>query len=175
MKSLKLFKKQKILELKDIKKNVDEAYDNLDQIVIFIQDHEKLKKLSPEIKELKYNIDNKNYEASITIIDNLFEKLSEISGAEEFANKLDDLITIIDNDEVEEEKLISSSLETFNLFNKEVSWREDANKNLLPELMKYNEVIKNNIGLRRQSKLTKEQAKFVARCNSVHRDVSLNF
>ena len=24
-------------------------------------------------------------------------------------------------------------------------------------------------------KLTKEQAKFVARCNSVHRDVSLNF
>ena len=34
---------------------------------------------------------------------------------------------------------------------------------------------KNNIGLRRQSKLTKEQAKFVARCNSVHRDVSLNF
>jgi hypothetical protein len=94
---------------------------------------------------------------------------------EEFANKLDDLITIIDNDEVDEEKLISTSSETFTLFNQEVSWREDANKNLLPELMKYNEVIKNNIGLRRQSKLTKEQAKFVARCNSIHRDVSLNF
>ena len=131
--------------------------------------------MSLKISKIRGNIDNKNYEASITIIDNLFEKLSEISGAEEFANKLDDLITIIDNDEVEEEKLISSSLETFNLFNKEVSWREDANKNLLPELMKYNEVIKNNIGLRRQSKLTKQQAKFVARCNSVHRDVSLNF
>jgi hypothetical protein len=171
----KLIQKSKNTKTKRYRKNVDEAYDNLDQIVIFIQDHEKLKKLSPEIKELKDNIGNKNYEASITIIDNLFEKLSEISGVEEFANKLDDLITIIDNDEVEEEKLISSSLETFNLFDKEVSWREDANKNLLPELMKYNEVIKNNIGLRRQSKLTKEQAKFVARCNSVHRDVSLNF
>jgi hypothetical protein len=42
-------------------------------------------------------------------------------------------------------------------------------------LMKYNSEIKNNIGLRLQSKLTKEQAKFVARCNSIHRDVSLNF
>ena len=63
----------------------------------------------------------------------------------------------------------------FSLFNIENSWRKDANKNLLPELMKYNLVIKNNIGLRRQSKLTKEQAKIVARCNSVHRDVSLNF
>ena len=37
------------------------------------------------------------------------------------------------------------------------------------------EIIKNNIGLRLQSKLTKEQAKFVAACNSVHKDISLNF
>ena len=41
--------------------------------------------------------------------------------------------------------------------------------------MKYNLVIKDNIGLRLQSKLTKDQAKYVASCNSVHRDISLNF
>jgi hypothetical protein len=142
---------------------------------LFINDHEKLKNLSSEIKDLKYSINNKDYENSISIIDNLFEKLSEISGTEEFANKLDDLITVIDNDEVDEQKLLLASSETFTLFDQEVSWREDANKNLLPELIKYNEVIKNNIGLRLQSRLTKEQAKFVARCNSVHRDISLNF
>ena len=142
---------------------------------MFINDHEKLKNLSSEIKDLRYYINNKDYENSISIIDNLFEKLSEISGTEEFANKLDDLITVIDNDEVDEQKLLLASSETFTLFDQEVSWREDANKNLLPELIKYNEVIKNNIGLRLQSRLTKEQAKFVARCNSVHRDISLNF
>ncbi len=142
---------------------------------MFINDYEKLANLSSEIKELKYSINNKDYENSISIIDNLFEKLSEISGTEEFGNKLDDLITIIDNEEIDEQKLLSTSNETFSLFDQEVSWRVDANKNLLPELMKYNEVIKNNIGLRLQSRLTKEQAKFVARCNSVHRDISLNF
>ena len=42
-------------------------------------------------------------------------------------------------------------------------------------LRKYNLVIRNNIGLRLQSRLTKEQAKFVASCNSIHRDISLNF
>ena len=82
---------------------------------------------------------------------------------------------IIDNDEIDEQKLSIASSETFILYDQEVSWREDANKNLFPALMKYNEVIKNNIGLRLQSRLTKEQAKFVARCNSVHRDISLNF
>ena len=167
--------KAKNTRTKRYRKNVDEAYETLDQIVMFINDNEKLKELSPEIKELKYNIDNKNYENSISIIDNLFEKLGEISGTEEFANKLDDLISVIDNDEVDEQKLIEVSSETFDLFNLEVSWRDDANKNLMPELIKYNDVIKHNIGLRLQNRLTKEQAKFVARCNSVHRDISLNF
>ena len=127
------------------------------------------------MKELKYSLDNNNYDKSIAIIDNLFEKLSEISGSEEFANRLDDLVSIIDNDEIDNEKLMLAKSETFDLFNAEVSWRKNANNNLLPELMKYNEIIKNNIGLRLQSRLTKEQAKFVARCNSVHRDISLNF
>ncbi len=167
--------KAKNTRTKRYRKNVDEAYETLDQIVMFINDNEKLKELSPEIKELKYNIDNKNYEITISIIDNLFEKLGEISGTEEFANKLDDLISVIDNDEVDEQKLIEVSSETFDLFNLEVSWRDDANKNLMPELIKYNDVIKHNIGLRLQNRLTKEQAKFVARCNSVHRDISLNF
>jgi hypothetical protein len=45
----------------------------------------------------------------------------------------------------------------------------------LPKLKKYNQIIKNNIGLRLQSKLTKEQAKFVAACNADHKDISLNF
>ena len=118
---------------------------------------------------------SRNYENAISIIDNLFEKLGEISGTEEFANKLDDLISVIDNDEVDEQKLSEVSSETFDLFNLEVSWRDDANKNLMPELIKYNDVIKHKIGLRLQNRLTKEQAKFVARCNSVHRDISLNF
>ena len=167
--------KAKNTRTKRYRKNVDEAYETLDQIMMFINDNEKLKELSPEIKELKYNIDNKNYENAISIIDGLFEKLGEISGTEEFANKLDDLISVIDNDEIDQQKLIEASSETFDLFNLEVSWRDDANKNLLPELIKYNDVIKHNIGLRLQSRLTKEQAKFVARCNSVHRDISLNF
>ena len=167
--------KAKNTRTKRYRKNVDEAYEALDQIVIFINDNEKLKELSPEIKELKYTIDNKKYENAISIIDGLFEKLGEISGTEEFANKLDDLISVIDNDEVDEQKLTEISSETFDLFNLEVSWRNEANKNLLPELIKYNDVIKHNIGLRLQNRLTKEQAKFVARCNSVHRDISLNF
>ena len=174
-KEFEIIQKAKNTQTKRYKKNVDEAYDNLDQIAMFIKDHENLEKLSSEIQDLKYEINNKNYQNSILIIDSLFEKLSEISGTEEFANRLDDLYSLVDSEEIDENKISDTSSEAFILFDKEVNWRKDAAQNLMPELEKYNEVIKNNIGLRLQSRLTKEQAKFVASCNSIHRDISLNF
>ncbi len=174
-KEFEIIQKAKNTQTKRYKKNVDEAYDNLDQIAMFIKDHENLQKLSSEIQNLKYEINNKNYQNSISIIDSLFEKLSEISGTEEFANRLDDLYSLVDSEEIDENKISDTSSEVFILFDKEVNWRKDAAQNLMPELEKYNEVIKNNIGLRLQSRLTKEQAKFVASCNSIHRDISLNF
>jgi len=174
-KEFEIILKNKNTKTKRYRKNVDQAYDNLDQIAEFIKDHEKLNALSSDINNIKKNINNENYKNSISIIDSLFEKLGEISGTEELANRLDDLYSLLDSEEIELLKISDASSEVFILFDKEVKWRKDAAENLMPEIEKYNLVIKDNIGLRLQSRLTKEQAKFVAKCNSIHRDVSLNF
>ena len=142
---------------------------------MFIIDHEKLNKLSQDISDLNNNISNEDYEKSLSMIDNIFEKLGEISGTEEFANRLDDLYSSIDSEEIDANKIGEASSEAFALFDQELKWRKDAAVNLMPAIEKYNLVIKHNIGLRLQSRLTKEQAKLVAKCNSVHRDISLNF
>ncbi len=174
-KEFKIIQKAKNTQTKRYRKNVDQAYDNLEQIAMFIKDHEKLNELSPEINNIKENINNENYEKSISIIDSLFDRLGEISGTEEFANRLDDLLSLIDSEEIDVNKISEVSSEALILFDKEVKWRKDAAKNLMPKLEKYNLVIKDNIGLRLQSRLSKDQAKYVAKCNSIHRDISLNF
>jgi TRAP-type mannitol/chloroaromatic compound transport system permease large subunit len=174
-KEFEIILKAKNTRTKRYRKNVDVAYDNLDQIAMFIKDYEKLNELSPEINNIRENINNENYEKSISIIDNLFDKLGEISGTEEFANRLDDLLSLLDSEEIDANKISDANSEVYMLFEKEVKWRKYAEKNLMPELEKYNSVIKNNIGLRLQSRLTKDQAIFVAKCNSIHRDISLNF
>jgi TRAP-type mannitol/chloroaromatic compound transport system permease large subunit len=174
-KEFEIILKAKNTRTKRYRKNVDQAYDNLDQIAMFIKEHEKLNELSLDINNLKKNIVNEDYENSISIIDSLFEKIGEISGTEEFANRLDDLYSLLDSEEKNINKISEASSEAIILFDKEVKWRKDAAKNLMPELEKYNLVIKDNIGLRLQSRLTKDQAKFVAKCNSIHRDISLNF
>tara|TARA_Y100000590_G_scaffold188915_1_gene215244 strand:+ start:394 stop:3045 length:2652 start_codon:yes stop_codon:yes gene_type:complete len=174
-KEFEVIKKAKNTQTKRYKKNVDEAYDNLIQISLFIKDYEKLNEISTDIKNLTNNIEKEDYKNSSKIIDSLFEKLSEISGTEVFANRLDDLYSLLDSEEIEVNKINDTSLEVQGIFNKEIKWRKDAAKNLMPEIEKYNLAINNNIGLRLQSRLTKEQAKFVASCNSIHRDISLNF
>ena len=166
-------------QTKRYRKNVDEAYDLLDQFAMFINDGVKLQEVSKDIKQLDYFIamesNTKVYERSVTIMDGLFDKLSEISGMDEFLNSVDDLLSMVDSDELDPMAIRTKSKEVVELFNKEVSWRANAKENLMPKLEEYNNAIKETIGLRLQSKLTKEQAIYVSKCNSIHRDISLNF
>ena len=56
----------------------------------------------------------------------MFEKIGEISGTEEFANRLDDLYSLLDSEEKELNKISDASSEVFMLYYKEVKWRKDA-------------------------------------------------
>ena len=167
--------KAKNVATKRYRKNVDSAYYELTQIREFINDGKKLEKLSPDVDNLKVGLSNNDFDNVLSAIDSLFEKLDEISGTEEFADKLDDLVSTIDSDEIDTNKLETVSKESFDLFNSEISWRKSAAQNLTEKIDNYDLAIKDTIGLRLQSRLTKKQAKYVAKCRSVHRDISLNF
>ena len=167
--------KAKNVATKRYRKNVDSAYGELTQIKEFINDGKELEKLSPDIDNLKVNLSNNDFANALSAIDSLFEKLGEISGTEEFADKLDDLASAIDSDEIDTNKVETVSKEAFALFISEITWRKSAAQNLTEKIDNYELAIRDTIGLRLQSRLTKEQAKYVAKCKSVHRDISLNF
>ena len=167
--------KAKNLAVKKYKKTVDNAYEDLLLIKEFINHGEKFEELSQDMKLLKSKIDNRGYIDAIEFIDNIFEKVGEISGSDEFADKLDYLITLMDEDEVDFEKLQSSANDTYVLFQQEIDWRKNFKKKHMDKINAHDKIISETIGLRLQSKLTKEQAIYVSRCNSIHRDISLNF
>ena len=167
--------KAKNLSVKKYKKTVDNAYEDLMLIKDFINDGEKFEELKQDMKLLKSKIDNRSYIDAIEFIDNIFEKVGEISGSDEFADKLDYLITLMDEDEVDFEKLQTSTNDTLVLFEKEITWRKDFKKKHMDTINAHDKAISDTIGLRLQSKLTKDQAIYVSKCNSIHRDISLNF
>ena len=66
-------------------------------------------------------------------------------------------------------------IEAINLFENEKTWRANAKKMILPQLLSYEKSIRNTIGLRKQSKLPREQALAIVGCKSYHTDISLYF
>ena len=100
------------------------------------------------MKLLKNKIDNRGYIDAIEFIDNIFEKVGEISGSDEFADKLDYLITLMDEDEVDFEKLQNSTVDTIALFEQEVSWRKNFKKKYMDRIDAHDKVISETIGLR---------------------------
>ena len=73
------------------------------------------------------------------------------------------------------DKALGFYLKAKTLYITEVSWRQRAKQELLPLLQSHEAVLRDTIGLRMQPRLSLDQAKFVAKCQSIHRDVSLYF
>ena len=61
------------------------------------------------------------------------------------------------------------------LFAEDMAWRTKAAENLAGGLATYDIAIRDTIGLRLQERLSEEQAEVVATCQSIHRDISLDF
>ena len=61
------------------------------------------------------------------------------------------------------------------LIKNEIIWRKQGKKIFLDEFKKLEIISQDNFGLRKQEKLNKEQAIFVAKCRADHKDISLNF
>ena len=65
--------------------------------------------------------------------------------------------------------------EALKAFEEEKVWRAKAEAELKEGVQSYLNAIKGTIGARQQEKLTRDQALYIASCNAVHRDISLNF
>ena len=101
--------------------------------------------------------------------------LNDIAGAELIKEKLTKARRNLKKDDADMNKINNLLNEASGIYMIENEWRAKAEKELLPQLNKFDDSIKNTIGLRLQEKLTKEQAKYVAACRSTHTDISLNF
>ena len=61
------------------------------------------------------------------------------------------------------------------IYEKEIFWRLKAKDILLEDFILLSKLGEETFGLRKQDRLTKEQALYLASCKSVHEDISLYF
>jgi len=171
-KSLSTEKKKAVTKYR---RNVDAVYENIQMIKAIIEDRDKLNNIDSKIINLKELILKESKDEGMNRIKSIEKFLNEIAGAELIKEKLSKSRRTLKKDDADINKVNSLLEEANAIYMFEKEWRAKAEKELLPQLIKFDNSIKNTIGLRLQKRLTKEQAKYVAACRSVHTDISLNF
>ena len=170
-KALAMEKKKAVTKYR---RNVDSVYENIQITKLIILSRNKLN-IDSEIFNLKEIILNESKDDGINRIKSIEKILSKIAGAELIKEKLTKARRILKKDDADINKINTLLDKANEIYIFEKKWRAKAEKEILPQLIKFDNSINNTIGLRLQEKLTKKQAKYVAACRSDHKDIALNF
>jgi hypothetical protein len=157
--------------------NVDGAYEPIAEIEKKLSAVDALAAMELPILDLRAVIlavsSKADAKPAMEVIKAVESQLGSISGSSAIRSKLSKARRALKK--VKIDKSIQEFEAAIVLLKEDVAWRQRAATELLPALKTYDESIRMTIGMRLQERLTIEQAKSIASCLSIHRDVSLNF
>ena len=160
---------------REYRRSVDDAYQTVADLQVLIADAGALRAFEPTLAGLDAVVANESPEQAMEIIKAAERELGEVAGSGRIKGRLSKARRALRGKSPKPEKAAGFLAEARERYAEEVAWRTRAADELLPGLATYDDAIKHSIGLRVQERLTQEQARLVAECQSVHRDVSLYF
>ncbi|NQZ31979.1 MAG: TRAP transporter large permease subunit [Oceanospirillaceae bacterium] len=157
--------------------NVDSAYEPIEALTRTLADVDALAQLEAPIAQLKALIASVTTKADakpvMVEIKALESQLGALSATSSVKGKLSKARRALKK--VKLEKAMLEYTEAVDMLKLELQWRRRAVTELQPAIAAYDEAIHMTIGMRLQERLSLAQAKSIASCLSVHKDISLNF
>lgn len=155
----------------------DSSYEALRDLQIVIADSKALNDFEPQLTSLASVITQENAKTAMDKIKAIENEIVDIKGTSAIKSQLSKARRILKKDKTVEgkDKAMGFYNKAIEAYKEDKLWREKANTSLLADLKTYDQSINKTIGLRQQPRLTDDQAKGVASCLSVHRNVSLEF
>ena len=160
---------------REYRQTVDEAYQTIADLRALITDADALRAFQPTLASLEGVVTNDLPEQAMEVIKAAGRELGKVAGSSRITGRLSKARRALRGNSPDPEKAAGFLTEARERYAEEVAWRTRAAQELLPGLSAYDDAIKHSIGLRVQERLTQEQARLIAECQSVHRDVSLHF
>ncbi len=157
------------------RRNVDGAYQPIAETREVMADWEALAALRDRVAGLAASVAGAPADEAMAAIKALEKALGAVQGASAIRSRLAKARRALKGDQPKRKKaahLLDSGLD---LLAADLAWRQRAAAELEPGLAAYDDALAGSIGLRLQKRLDSRQADQIARCQSVHRDVSLSF
>jgi len=153
----------------------DKAYEVVGELVSMISSTDKLAGLGTDLKQLGDRIKGLKPKQASKVIATTSKMFNSIKGTRDIKKNLSKAGRALRGKKANPEKARKFLEKAIAAYQQDLQWRQRASKELLPGLKEYDLAIRDTIGLRLQPRLPKKQALIVAACNSVPRDISLNF
>ena len=160
---------------RNYRNNVDQAYETIAELQKVISGADELASLEQQLTALETIIINEPVKVAMDRIKESVRSLGKVAGTNSIKSRLSKARRAVKGKKPEPEKAVLLLKEGLKLYAVEVDWRRRAAAEIAPALLAYDNAIKDSIGLRLQRRLSSDQVKAVARCQSIHRDYSLQF
>ena len=157
------------------RRTVDNAYQTVATTLKLVEDAGKLAAIGDRLAALPDAVASEPPKQAAEKIREAERLFTDIQGSSRLRSKFSAArrdLTRSDPDKDKATKALAAALDSYRA---EVAWRQRAAKELKPGLARYEEQIRDTIGLRSQPRLNGEQADDIASCLSVPRDISLYF
>lgn len=157
------------------RRNVDDAYEVISKIKKNTSQNDALIALQANLEPLLAVVSDATPKVAMAEIKAVEKQLGRISDISHVKSNFSKARRALKKKEPRRDKAREWIEKGLVAYKSEIGWRQQAVDHFLPTLNAYDAVIRNSIGLRMQERLTVDQAKKVASCQSVHKDISLHF
>ncbi len=160
----------------EFRKAADKGYQPIVQLQTTLAATESLKALGGEFQNLRDMIESADTDdATIDELAAASKRFGDVEGASAIKSDISKARKALRAKKPSKEKALKALDDAEEEYLSELQWREQAETSIGAQVAAYEETIRSSIGVRQQSKLTREQALYVAACDAGHRDISLNF
>jgi TRAP-type mannitol/chloroaromatic compound transport system permease large subunit len=156
-------------------RSAQEAYQPVALANLVLEGNMQYMALEADLRATKAAVDENEPADMVDPLSALGKRFSAISGTDAIKSAISKARRALKSRNPDKEKAQGLLDKAIDAYQAQVAWRKQGEASILPALSKYENSMRDTIGIREQAKLTKVQALYVAKCQSGHRDVSLNF
>jgi len=157
------------------RRQADNAWDAPSEVLAVLNSNAAFAELEGPLREMRAFIETTPEEDAHETVNELSKAFGDVDGADDVKSALSKARRALRNRNPDREKALEEYDDAVAAYEEQVVWRATSESSLRAPLTAYMDAIKGTLGMRSQDDLTREQGLFLANCNAVHRDISLNF
>ena len=156
------------------RQNADDSYGIVVTVQQMISETDALKALQAPIDALIEQVRQLPTDEGLEAVKAYAIEVDKLTETHRITAKLSRAKRSLRGNTPDKEQAVANIMVAAEVLQSEIEWRQRATQ-LGSDLADYDQAIASTIGMRMQQRLTRDQAKSIASCLAVHRDVSLHF